>query len=94
MTFAKKFLAVAVAGATLATASVVTTTQAEARGGAFVAGLVGGAIIGGAVAAHAYRPYYYAPGYYYAPAPVYVAPRCKKVWVNDGYGRMVKVRAC
>lgn len=79
-------------------ASAATTSQAEAKNGALIAGLVGGAIIGGAVAAHAYSaPHYYAPGYYapgyYAPAPVYVKP-CQKVWVDNGWGQMVKVKSC
>lgn len=74
-------------------ASAATTSQAEAKNGALIAGLVGGAIIGGAVAAHAYHaPHYYAPGYY-APAPVYVK-RCQKMWVDNGWGQMVKVRSC
>ena len=82
------------AAATVAVGSLVTAPQAEARGGAVAAGvlggLLGGAIIGGAIANS--RPAYA------EPAPVYVdEPPCRmvreKFW--DGYGwRFRRVRVC
>ena len=59
MTF-RKTISAALAAATLAGSLVATAAPAEARGGAFAAGLIGGV----AIAADAYRP-----------GPVYVVER-------------------
>lgn len=89
---AKTFAAAAVAALTLAGASIATSSQAEARGGAFVAGLIGGAVVGAALTAPAYA---YGPTYYVAPAPapVYV-PSCHKVFVTDAWGNVYKQKVC
>ena len=92
-----KFSAAALALTVLASATLATRNQAEARnGGAFVAGLVGGASLGAAAAsAH----HYHGPRYYHAPAyapgyePVYV-PACKKVLVEDHYGNLYQKKVC
>ena len=88
-------IAVATA-ALLAGATIATPQQAEARGGAVAAGVIGGlaasALVGAAVAA----PYHYGAGDYYGPGPGY-GPHC---WVQrerswDGYGwRFRRVRVC
>ena len=62
MTF-RKTISAALAAAMLAGSLVATAAPAEARGGAFAAGLIGGVALG-AIAAEAYRP-----------GPVYVVER-------------------
>ena len=62
MTF-RKTISAALAAATLAGSLVATAAPAEARGGAFAAGLIGGVALG-AIAVDAYRP-----------GPVYVVER-------------------
>jgi len=74
--------------------SASVPTHAQAEGGAFAAGLLGGLAAGAIIGATAPR-YYYAPApVYVAPAPVYAAPYCywsrgEPVW--DGY-RWVRSR--
>lgn len=94
------FVAALAIGGTLAATTI--DAQARSRGGAVAAGVIGGlaagAIIGGALAN---RPAYAAPAPYYgyAPAPVYVQPRCwterRRVW-DPYYGvwRTDRVRVC
>ena len=91
----KTFTAIA-AAATLGLAAIAAPQQAEARGGAVAAGIIGGiaagAIIGSAVA---HGPYY-GPAYY-GPGPAYYGPGCywshERYW--DGFGwRWHRVRVC
>ena len=92
--------------ATAATLSVATLAPTSADAGCrgcgvglgIVGGLAAGAIIGGALAS---RPAYAAPAPYYgyAPAPVYVQPRCwterQRVWdPYAGVWRVQRVRVC
>jgi hypothetical protein len=70
----KKALTLLLAGATVAGALMVSTTDADAQrrrwvGPAIVGGIIGGAIIGSTLA----RPYY-GPGYGYYGEPVYAGP--------------------
>lgn len=101
----KKALTIAVATLAVAGTLAASVSDAEAqrrRGGAVAAGVIGGlaagAIIGGALAN---RPAYAAPAPYYgyAPAPVYVQPRCwterQRVWdPYMGVWRTQRVRVC
>jgi hypothetical protein len=98
----KKAITVAIAALAIAgtMAASVTDASARNRGGAVAAGVIGGlaagAIIGGALAN---RPAYAAPQPYYAPAPVYVQPRCwterQRVWdPYVGVWRTQRVRVC
>jgi PXPV repeat (3 copies) len=95
----RKTLPALAAAAAIALVTVGMPTQADAqrRGGAVAAGVIGGlaagAIIGGALA----NPYYGPGPVYVAPAPVYVEPSCRIVrerfW--DGYGwRVRRVEVC
>jgi hypothetical protein len=63
MTILKKTICAVLAAATLGGSVVGSTATAEARGGAFGAGIIGGVALG-AIGAHAY-----------APANIYVAER-------------------
>jgi hypothetical protein len=63
MTILKKTICAVLAAATLGGSMVGSTTTAEARGGAFAAGIIGGVALG-AIGAQAY-----------APTTVYVAER-------------------
>jgi hypothetical protein len=92
----KSLMTASLAIATIAGASMATTTSAEAKNhrGAFVAGAVGGLLVGGLLANQAY-------GYhrdYYETAPVtYYEPTCfwKKVRVETYYGwKWKKVQIC
>ncbi len=88
MTIKTQFAA-ALTALTLAAAVTLPSTQAEARGGAIAAGLIGGAILGAAVASHAYAGP--GPGYYYGPAP----RRCHWVARYDSWGNyMGRGRVC
>ncbi len=89
----RKMLTALVAAIALAGALSIAAPSARAENGQITAGVIGGlaagALIGGAIASQAAPP----PAYY-APAPVYVAPRCR--WVNqemwDPYYRAYVVR--
>jgi hypothetical protein len=93
-----------VAALVLGAVAVGTTKPASANdGGAFIAGLVGGAILGG-VAAQAQQPrqhrgqvYYYDQPRFVSPPPVvyYERPvRCRRVIVEDDYGNEYVRRVC
>jgi hypothetical protein len=95
----RKTLPALAAAAAIALVTVGMPTQADAqrRGGAVAAGVLGGvaagAIIGGALA----NPYYGPGPYYVAPAPVYAEPVCRvrreRFW--DGYAWRVRtVEVC
>lgn len=110
----KKTLTAVAAAAIVAAATIAAPTSADARrghrGGAIVAGVIGGlaagAIIAGAGGYYGgYGPYYggygYGPGYgyggYYAPAYYDYGPGCviRRQRVWDGYGwRIRRVRVC
>ena len=86
------------AAATLGLAAIAAPQQAEARGGALAAGIIGGLAVGAIVgSAAAHGPYYYGYGgpAYYGPAPVYYGPHCywthQRVWT--GYGWQLGPRA-
>ena len=107
MSFTKSFVAAGVALATLASATVTTTTPAAARGwGApFAGGLIGG-LAAGAILGAATRPAYgyggyggygngygYAPAYGYAPEPVYNRCYRSRTPVYDAYGDFAGYRS-
>jgi len=74
-----KTLTTLAVAATIAVAAVAVPQQAEARGGALAAGIIGGvaagAIIGSAANNGYYGPGYYGPAYAYGPQPVYYGYR-------------------
>jgi hypothetical protein len=85
------------AAATLGLAAIAAPQQAEARGGALAAGIIGGLAVGAIVgSAAAHGPYYGGPAYY-GPAPVYYGPRCywtrQRVWTGYGWN-WGRVRVC
>jgi hypothetical protein len=79
--------------ATIVVGAVTIPQEAEARGGALAAGIIGGvaagAIIGSAANNGYYGPGYgYGPGYAYGPQPVYYGYRhYRHCWWR--YGRRV-----
>jgi len=86
------------AAATLGLAAIAAPQQAEARGGALAAGIIGGLAVGAIVgSAAAHGPYYYGGPAYYGPAPVYYGPRCywthQRVWTGYGWN-WGRVRVC
>ena len=87
-----KALTIVAAVATAAASFTVSTQQAEARGGAIAAGVVGGLAAGAIIGAAASQPRYYGPGYYSAPyQPVY--SNCYWTREYDGF-RYRRVRVC
>jgi hypothetical protein len=67
------------------------------RGGAVVAGLIGGLALG-TIASAAANPYYYSPAYYPYYRPAYFGPRCvlERRRVVNRYGRLVwrRIEVC
>jgi len=86
----KSFTAIA-AAATLGLAAIAAPQQAEARGGAVAAGIIGGLAAGAIIGSAVSHPYYYGPG------PVYYGPTCwwrhERVWTPYGW-RWRHVRVC
>jgi hypothetical protein len=85
----KTLMTASLAIATIAGASMATTSTAEAGdGGAFFAGAVGGLLVGSAIAAN----HGYGHGYYAAPVTYYEEPTCfwAKKKVHTSYGWKVK----
>ena len=92
-----KMLSALAVTATITIAAVAIPQQAEARGGALAAGIIGGvaagAIIGSAANNGYYGPGYdygagYGPGYGYGPQPVYYGYRhYRHCWWR--YGRRI-----
>lgn len=86
----KKLIATVAVAATIATASVGISTEAEAHnvGLGIAAGIIGGIAVGSIIASQ--RPaYYYDDGYYYRPAP-----RCHRVLYENEYGERYWRRVC
>lgn len=87
-----KTLTAIAAAATLGLAAIAAPQQAEARGGAVAAGIIGGLAAGAIIgSAAAHGPYYYGPG------PAYYGPACywthERVWTPYGW-RWHRVRVC
>ena len=85
-----KTLTTLVVAATIAVGAVAIPQQAEARGGALAAGIIGGiaagAIIGSVANNGYYGPGYYAPSYGYGPQPVYYGHRhYRHCWWRFGH---------
>jgi len=92
-----KTLTALATAATLAIAAVAVPQQAEARGGALAAGIIGGLAAGAIIGSAAAQGPYYGPAYY-GPGPAYYyGPSCywthRRFW--DGWGwRVRRVRVC
>jgi hypothetical protein len=90
-----KTLTTIAAATALGLAAVAAPQQAEARGGAVAAGIIGGlaagAIIGSAAAYGSYYgPAYYAPGPYYGPGCYWTRER---IWTGYGW-HWQRVQVC
>ncbi|HEX5508012.1 MAG TPA: hypothetical protein VFX37_05865 [Pseudolabrys sp.] len=92
----KKTLTALATAATLAVAAVAVPQQAEARGGALAAGIIGGLAAGAIIGSAAAHGPYYGPAYY-GPAPAYYGPACywtrERIWNGWGW-HWRRVRVC
>jgi hypothetical protein len=91
-----KTLTAIAAAATLGLAAIAAPQQAEARGGALAAGILGGLAAGAIIGSAAANGPYYGPAYY-GPGPAYYGPACwwthERVWTPFGW-RWHRVRVC